>query len=115
MPFCPQCRYEYHPGTEQCPDCRVPLVETLPPDPRQWEQFETVELCKVSDEMTGLALQAFLLDAGIGLNLRDMRASFYGNVLSGIQGYWGTAIVTKEDEPQARKLYAEFLKDFEKK
>ena len=33
MPFCPNCRYEYQPGVAECPDCREPLVENLPPGP----------------------------------------------------------------------------------
>jgi hypothetical protein len=36
MPFCPQCKYEYKPGVETCPDCGARLVEHLqpPPEPR---------------------------------------------------------------------------------
>ncbi len=30
--FCPQCKTEYRPGFTECADCRVPLVEQLPPD-----------------------------------------------------------------------------------
>lgn len=34
--FCPVCRYEYLEGTTECNDCRVPLVEVLPPeDPKR--------------------------------------------------------------------------------
>jgi hypothetical protein len=28
--FCPNCRLEYRPGFNECSDCRVPLVESLP-------------------------------------------------------------------------------------
>jgi hypothetical protein len=28
--ICPACKTEYRPGFEQCADCKVPLVETLP-------------------------------------------------------------------------------------
>ncbi len=30
--FCPQCKTEYRPGFTECADCRVPLVEQLPPE-----------------------------------------------------------------------------------
>lgn len=31
MPFCPECKYEYRPDIETCPDCDVKLVDELPP------------------------------------------------------------------------------------
>ena len=31
MPFCPFCRTEYRRGFTHCVDCRVPLVDELPP------------------------------------------------------------------------------------
>ncbi len=38
MPFCPECRYEYIAGTEECPDCGAKLVDKLPPDPKELER-----------------------------------------------------------------------------
>ena len=31
MPICPRCRSEYREGFARCADCRVPLVDELPP------------------------------------------------------------------------------------
>jgi hypothetical protein len=112
MPFCPKCRYEYNPEVKECPDCGEKLVASLGPDPNQGELFDTVVLYKVPDEITGLALRSFLLDAGIEAVLQDMQASFYGSVLTGMQGYWGKVIVAKEQESRARELLAEFKQDF---
>lgn len=112
MPFCPDCGYEYKPEVKQCPDCDVPLVAALEPDPNQGELFETFELCKIPDEVTGMTVQAMLLDAGVDANLRDMRTPFYANVLSSIQGFWGTIIVAKKDEAKAKKIYEDFKKEF---
>jgi hypothetical protein len=30
MPYCPNCKYEYVAGVEQCADCQIPLVDELP-------------------------------------------------------------------------------------
>ena len=30
MPYCPECRYEYRPAVERCPDCDTELVDRLP-------------------------------------------------------------------------------------
>lgn len=112
MPFCPKCGYEYKEEISQCADCQVPLVSSLPPDPNQVELFETIELCKVPDEITAMALKSFLMDAGIEAGIRNMSASFYGNVLNEFQGYWGTVIISKEQEDQARQFYEAFKKEF---
>jgi hypothetical protein len=88
-------------------------LSVLPQDSNQAALFETTELCKIPDEIMGLTLQAYLLEAGIDSNLRDMRASFYGSVLENMQGYWGTIIVAKQDEKRAREVYADFKKQFE--
>jgi hypothetical protein len=33
MPFCPECRDEFEDWVKTCPDCKVPLVDKLPPKP----------------------------------------------------------------------------------
>ena len=35
MPFCPKCRGEYMDWVKKCPDCHVPLVEKLEPEPKK--------------------------------------------------------------------------------
>ena len=30
--FCPECRFEFIEGVTECPDCKVALVGTLPPE-----------------------------------------------------------------------------------
>ncbi len=32
MPWCPKCKSEYREGITECADCKVPLVDELPPD-----------------------------------------------------------------------------------
>jgi hypothetical protein len=83
--------------------------------PDQGELFETAEICKVPDEITGLAIRSFLLENGIEAELRNLEASFFGNVLSNLQGFWGAVQVPKVKETEAKKLYAVFMKEFEGK
>jgi hypothetical protein len=97
---------------KECPECKQGLVPSLQPDPNQGELFEIVELCKVPDEITGMALHSYLLDAGIQASLQDMHASFYGSVLSSLQGYWGAIIIPAEQEEKARKVLDRFWKEF---
>jgi hypothetical protein len=45
--------------------------------------------------------------------LQDMRASFYGNVLSTLQGFWGRILVPAAQQETAQENYARFRKEFE--
>lgn len=45
--FCPQCRCEYVEGITTCSDCGVPLVDALPPEPRESEAHPEVHLVAV--------------------------------------------------------------------
>ena len=41
--FCPKCRSKYKEGITECPDCGVPLVAELPPEPKaEFVDFEEV-------------------------------------------------------------------------
>ena len=112
MPFCPQCRQEYENHKNTCPDCRVPLVRSLPPDPNQIALFEMTEIYKIPDEITGMALSSFLADAGVEASIQPMEASFYGGALNTILGYWGKLLVPAEQETKARQQLEIFLKEF---
>jgi len=41
--FCPKCKYEYVEKVTECPDCRVALVDQLPPEPEpEFVNFQEV-------------------------------------------------------------------------
>jgi hypothetical protein len=49
MPFCPQCRDEFEDWVEACPDCKVALVEALPPLPPKQKKMLPEESLVVVD------------------------------------------------------------------
>jgi hypothetical protein len=80
-------------------------------DPAQGELFERVEIAKIPDEITGLTLKTMLMDQGIEAELQDLQGSFYGSVLTSVQGYWGKLFVAKADESKARDIVRDFMGD----
>lgn len=111
MPHCPKCFARYAENEKVCPECRVPLVGSLPPDPNQGELFEAVEIWQIPDEITALAVKSFMADAGVNVSVRELRASFYGNTLDPLTG-WGRLVVEKHQEAKARQLLEQFLREF---
>ena len=112
MHFCPQCRRGSETGESVCPQCRVPLVRSLPTDPNQMALFEMTEIYKIPDEITGMALSSFLADAGVEASIQPMEASFYGGALNTLLGYWGKLLVPAEQAAKAKKQLEIFLKEF---
>ena len=49
--FCPKCKAEYKEGVRECYDCRVPLVDVIPPEPkvRDLEYVSIIETYNWSD------------------------------------------------------------------
>jgi len=48
--FCPNCKYDYKPGIEKCPDCGADLVEKLEePKPTVKKEPKFVFLCTIQD------------------------------------------------------------------
>ena len=86
MPFCPKCKYEYIEGTEECPDCCVPLVDELEKEYKDDEGEEKFVLLHtfpsiVYAEMVKEALE----NRGIPCLMKsDMLTSAYGSKGGGI-------------------------------
>lgn len=98
--YCPVCKDEFVKGIEDCPDCEVPLVDTLPPEIKP--EYEYVELVTVlSGDTSGIMIaKSILEDAGIkyfakGERLQNLFA--LGRVTVELQ-------VAKKDEETALAL-----------
>lgn len=111
-PLCPRCHQSVTGQTGRCPACGASLEPEAGQNP-QGELFEMVDIYKIPDEITGLAIRSFLADHGIDAVLQDMQASFYAGTLNMFLGYWGKLLVPKEQEEQARGLLEDFLRDFQ--
>lgn len=62
--FCPKCRSEYREGYTECEECRVPLVDELPPEP-EGEYVDWVTVLTTLDHNTVMVATSLLGDAGI--------------------------------------------------
>ena len=99
--FCPECEAEYIEGVHGCPDCRVPLVTELPPQP-QLEYVEYVPVLKTGNPIVLAMVKSILTSAGI-------RHYVKGEVLQELFRIGTTEIqVGRDDEPEARNLLREF-------
>jgi hypothetical protein len=66
MPFCPECRDEFEDRVKVCPDCRVPLVDKLPPEPEEMlREGDLVLLASAPNEIEAELWKGILEDNGI--------------------------------------------------
>jgi len=61
--FCPNCRSEFREGVTRCPDCDVPLVDSLPVE--MHDQAPWVEVMETADPALLPVLRSALEGAGI--------------------------------------------------
>lgn len=103
MPFCPQCRYEYHAGMRQCPDCGVELVDELSPQERTSPSGSLVTVYVAKDMTEASVIKSFLDEFQI--------ESFIGYDLGPAYPVGQIEVrVAEEHVDEARELIAEFLR-----
>ena len=91
MPWCPKCKSEYVEGTKKCVNCKVELVESL-------EEKRSITFGE-AEEMENL--KEFLEYN----EMKNVEVAFNG------EDHTYELRVNKEDEKQAKKLAAVFLKE----
>lgn|SRR5512145_2271439 len=112
--FCPNCRTEYEPWIEECADCLVPLVATLPPE-RSSETHELVTVFASGNPALLALAKSILAQAGIiflakGEGLQDL---FAAGSIGGYNPALGPVEiqVAAENESEARALLQDLEDD----
>lgn len=95
--FCPKCRTEYRQGFTECADCKVPLVDELPPElEAEWVDLVTV-LATINASTVALA-KSMLEEARIKyVATGELPKQMFAIGTVKIQ-------VSKEDQEEAREL-----------
>jgi len=100
--FCPICVSEYREGFTECTDCKVALVDTLPPEP-ELEYHEFVELMTVRGE-AHIALIRSVFDEA------DIDYYFHGEFSHRFVPLpQATRLMVREDQAEAGKQILEEL------
>jgi hypothetical protein len=107
--FCPKCRDEFVPGIEECPDCKVPLVEVLP-ESEQVLPHDVELVCVLETRDTGELMVAKSLLESEGIRyivFGDGGMQHYLGQGSGMQSYLIQPIrlmVSEKDAIDAKNL-----------
>lgn len=105
--WCPKCKSEYISGIDECPECKVQLVDKLPEQSiGSTQNIEYVELLR-TESLPEIAFIKSLLDSA------GLTYYFKGEHFS--QSRFGMhpaqLMVSKEHADQARELLREFTRD----
>jgi len=98
--FCPNCKYEYKPAIEKCPDCGAELVEKLPePVSRVEEESKFVFLCTAQD-----LVYASLLKETLEANEIPCLVKSGGGVMTTLEPLSGYAKIYVPEEKHEESL-----------
>jgi len=112
MPFCPQCRYEYLPQVQTCPDCGAELVEQLPDYPVVNEAVRWVGLTSLSGTVYAKMVAEVLEQRGIPNYIQSLLGSGGLGVIStaGAAGAQARIFVPEDHQREAQELQDQMLK-----
>jgi hypothetical protein len=102
--FCPDCKAEYIKGITECADCKVPLVEALPPDDEAAHNPDGkfVEILRTSNVADIALIEATLEPEGIDYFLQ-------GEAMNALRAD-GPPVILMVNAPDAERA-AELVKE----
>lgn len=110
MPFCPECRYEYRPGRDRCPDCDRPLVDILPPEDDSVVDVHWVAVHPLPGSLYAEMVKEVLERRGIPCLLKsDALSSAYGAKGTALPGMEARILVPEERAEEAREILFQML------
>jgi len=99
--YCPNCRDQFRPEVETCPDCGVSLVAGEPPTDALLSDERSIELVRTRDRLMLNRLVGLLDEAGVEYQLGE------GIVLSSIVGDIAQPVrvrILESDEAKGREI-----------
>jgi hypothetical protein len=113
MPYCPNCRFEYHAGVRRCPDCGEDLLPGTPPPPAQAPlpppDTESALLSRVGDPTEAEIIRAALAEAGIPALVRrhGPLTGELAAVADGVTHDYALILVPRNRLAEAQRVLAE--------
>ncbi len=102
MPYCPNCRDEFEDWVTVCPDCKVPLVAELLPEPEErFREGPLVEIVTVRGEIEARIVKGILKDNGVESMIKVAESL---NIYLSPLVLKHTIYVLEEDEEKAREI-----------
>lgn len=80
MPFCPKCRYEFVEGIKTCNECGIDLVDELPEEESEEEEYqgEWIKVLNVASNQEAEMIAGLLRTSGIPVTI----SSYVNDVLT---------------------------------
>lgn len=102
MPYCPNCKYEYRPDIEICPDCNAELVAELPEE-KEPEWVDLVEVASFPFEIQAQEARMLLESHKIPSVIKNEKMAQTDIILAFADG--GVKVmVRREDYSEALKV-----------
>ncbi len=113
MPFCPDCRYEYLPEIQKCPDCGAALVDVLPEIHIDLKNLKWVAMQPLSGMVYAKMVTEVLEQRGIPNYIQSLFGSGgLGQIMgAGFAGASAKIYVPEERLKEAAEIQDEMMKD----